>query len=71
MIAVIVVAAIILLGFALKLTGAFLTGLLWLCVKLPGGIIACALGVVLCCTLIFIKPGLKCLKRGITWILPL
>ena len=71
MLIAVIIGVLILFGIALKLTGAFLKAVLWLCVKLPIGLLLCALGIVLCCTIIFIKPGLKCVGKGIRLILPI
>ena len=71
MLIAVIIGVLILFGIALKLTGAFLKAVLWLCVKLPIGILLCVLGIVLCCTILGIKLGLKCLKKGIQLILPI
>lgn len=59
-----------LFGLAFYLTGAIAAALLWLCVKLPLGIILTVLGAVLCCTLLLIPLGIPLLKAGVKLILP-
>ncbi len=60
----------LLFGIGFLMTGAILSVILWVCVKLPLGLIACALGIGLCCTLILIPIGIGCLKAGLRLIIP-
>lgn len=59
-----------LFALAFYLTGAIAAAMLWLCVKLPLGILLAVLGVVLCCTLLLIPLGIPLVKAGIKLILP-
>ncbi len=60
-----------LFGLAFYLTGAVAAAMLWLCVKLPLGILLSALGAILCCTLLLIPLGIPLVKAGVKLILPL
>jgi len=59
-----------LLNLALVLTGALGAALLWLCVRLPIGLVLCALGLALCCTLLLIPLGLPLMKSGLRLLNP-
>lgn len=68
-----IIAFILLTGLicvGLAVTGAILSALFWVCVKLPASIIVMALGFALCCTLLLIPVGLKLFKFGIMLLLP-
>lgn len=56
------------IGFTL--TGAFLSALIWLCVKVPLAIICWAIGLALCCTIILIPIGVSMVKCGIKIMIP-
>ncbi len=60
----------VLFWIGLKVTGALLAAAVWLFIKVPLAIFFCALGLVLCCTLILIPIGVKCLKLGVKLFLP-
>ena len=48
------------LGF--HITGALLSAVIWLCIKLPFALILGCLGVVFCITILLIPLGVKCFK---------
>jgi len=48
-----------------KCTGALLSILIWLVVKVPLFLVFSILGVAFCVTLIFIPVGMKCFKTGV------
>lgn len=56
------------LGF--KLTGALLTACIWAFIKLPLGLCAWGLGLILCCTIIMIPVGIWLFKTGFKLIVP-
>lgn len=60
-----------LLKLALHLTGALGAALIWLCIKLPLGLLLSALGLALCCTLILLPLGLPLMKSGLGLLNPL
>jgi len=68
------IIALILFGVTLcvglAITGAILSALFWVCIKLPAALIVTALGITLCCTLVFIPVGLKLLKAGMILLIP-
>ena len=53
-----------LFSIAFKLTGAVLKACLWMCIFLPLGLMLCAIGLALCCTLILIPVGIMLFKVG-------
>lgn len=59
-----------LFGLAFYLTGAVAAAMLWLCVKLPLGIVLAVLGIILCCTLLLIPLGIPLVKAGVKLVLP-
>ena len=60
----------VLLWVGFKLTGAVLMAVLWLFVKIPIGLIALAIGIICCCTLILIPVGICLFKVGASLIIP-
>lgn len=60
----------ILFGVGFKLTGALLKACLWLFIFLPFGIGFCAVGVILCCTILLIPVGTLLMKAGFHMIIP-
>ena len=60
----------LLVGMAFSITGALLTGLIWLIVKIPIGLILIGLGAVMCCTILLIPRGLGMIKGGVKLIIP-
>ena len=60
----------ILFGIAYKITGAILKACVWLLILLPIGLILSGVGVIFCCTIIFIPVGIGIIKAGIRMILP-
>ena len=60
----------LLVGMAFSITGALLTGLIWLIVKIPIGLILIVLGAVMCCTILLIPLGLGMIKGGVKLIIP-
>lgn len=61
---------VLLLGIGLKLTGALLTALFWLFIKLPLACIVLALAIVFCCTIILIPLGIGLFKAGVRIMMP-
>lgn len=59
-----------LLGLAFKLTGALLKACLWLFIFVPVSIVLFVVGLVCCCTLLFIPVGIALLKQGARLIIP-
>ncbi len=57
-------------GLALKITGAILKAVLWMCICLPIGILLWALAVVCCCTLLLIPVGIFLFKVGTHILIP-
>ncbi|MDO4493059.1 MAG: hypothetical protein Q4C53_04130 [Clostridia bacterium] len=58
------------LSLAFRLTGALIAALLWLFVKIPLALVFWVLGLALCCTLILIPLGLRCLGLGTRLFIP-
>ena len=54
------------IGF--KITGALLSAILWVAIKLPLAIIFWAIGICLCFTIIFIPVGKSLIKAGTAMI---
>lgn len=52
----------ILFWVGFHITGALLTALIWLCIKLPLALIIMCLGLVFCVTILLIPLGGKCFK---------
>lgn len=58
----VIIALAVLAGFfwvGLKVTGAMLSALIWLVIKLPIAIVVFCLGIMCCATLLLIPVGLK------------
>lgn len=62
-ITLIVLALLLWLGF--HLTGALLSALFWLFVRLPLALLVFCLGIALCATLLLIPLGLKCFRLAL------
>ena len=60
----------LLFGIAFKLTGAVLKACLWLTIFLPIGLVLGCLGLVCCCTIIFIPVGIGLFKASFHVIIP-
>lgn len=60
----------LLLWIGYKVTGALLSGMIWLCIKLPLALMLIALGMVCCITLILIPLGIKCISLGFKLLIP-
>ena len=60
----------ILFGVGFKLTGALLKACLWLFIFLPFGIGFCAVGVILCCTILLIPVGTLLMKGFLICLIP-
>lgn len=60
----------LLVGMAFSITGALLTGLIWLIVKIPIGLILIVLGAAMCCTILLIPLGFGMIKGGVKLIIP-
>jgi hypothetical protein len=58
------------IGIGLKITGALLTAVIWLCIKLPIAFILILIGLVLCCTIILIPIGIGAFKAGLSLLTP-
>jgi len=70
--ALILLAVLVLFfGVGFWITGALLSALIWVCIKLPVGIFLLVLGLAFCCTLILIPVGKVLVKTGFRLILPL
>ena len=54
-IALLILMALFWIGF--KCTGALLGMIIWVCVRLPLGLVLICVGLVLCCTIILIPIG--------------
>lgn len=66
----VVVIVALLLGMAFTITGALLTAVLWIAVKIPIGLVLIVLGAIFCCTIILIPLGLGLIKGGVALIIP-
>ena len=55
---------LILFWIGLKITGAILKAMIWLCIRLPLAIVFWTLGIVLCCTILLMPLGKLCIKLG-------
>jgi len=62
------VGLFVLFGVGFAVTGALLSAMIWLCVKLPCAIVLCVLGAAFCCTLLLIPVGAFLFKTGIALI---
>lgn len=60
----------VLLRIGWMLTGMLLGTLIWVCFRLPIGLVLLLLGVLLCCTLILIPIGKVLIKWGVAMIIP-
>ena len=56
------------LGFSL--TGELLSACIWLFIKVPLGLAALGLGLILCCTIIMIPIGIWLFKTGFKLLVP-
>ena len=59
-----------LVGIGFKLTGALIGAVFWSLVEIPLGIVAMAIGLALCCTIILLPLGIGCMKAGVRLIVP-
>lgn len=53
-----------------KITGALISAIIWICVKLPLGIILITLGILLCITILGIPLGKALCSSGFKLIIP-
>jgi len=60
----------LILWLGYKITGALLSGVIWLCIKLPLALMLIALGTVCCIILILIPIGVKCISLGFKLLIP-
>lgn len=60
----------VLFGVGFFITGVLFTAFVWVFIKLPVGLIALALGLVMCCTIILIPLGIGLFKTGFKLIIP-
>ena len=61
---------VFLLSIGFRLTGALLTAIFWLVIQIPLAIVAMAIGLALCCTILLIPIGIVCLKAGFKLLVP-
>lgn len=55
---------VVLFYIGLRITGAVLAALLWLCVSLPIPLVLWMLGLACCCTILLIPVGIKLFTIG-------
>ena len=61
---------VMILYVALKLTEVVLSAAIWFLVKIPLALVLFCIGIVFCCTLIFIPIGLGLIKHAICLFVP-
>ena len=61
---------VFLLSIGFRLTGALLGAIFWLAIQIPLAIVAMAIGLAFCCTILLIPIGIVCLKAGFKLLIP-
>ena len=61
---------IFMLWIGFKVTGVFLTAIIWLCIKIPLALMMWMIGLICCCTLILIPVGIGLFKAGLFLMIP-
>lgn len=59
-----------LLSIGFRLTGALIGAIFWLAIQIPLAIIAMALGLAFCCTILLLPIGILCFKAGFKLLIP-
>lgn len=59
-----------LLSIGFRLTGALIGAIFWLAIQIPLAIVAMALGLAFCCTILLLPLGILCFKAGFKLLIP-
>ncbi len=59
-----------LLSIGFRLTGALIGAIFWLAIQIPLAIVAMALGLAFCCTILLLPIGILCFKAGFKLLIP-